>query len=66
MQEAQNISCAIMEKEDKNENEIVSLNAVSIFECVTPEQMAEEQQKDPTLELVYQLVTAGKSQKHQQ
>ena len=33
-----------------NENEIVSsLNAVSIFECVTPEQMAEEQQKDPTL-----------------
>ena len=37
-QEAQNISCAIMEEEDKNENEIVSsLNAVSIFEHVTPE-----------------------------
>ena len=42
-QGAQNISCAIMEEEDKNENEIVSiLNAVSIFEHVTPEQMAEE------------------------
>ena len=60
-QEAQNTSCAIesiIEEEDKNE--IVSnLNAVSIFECVTPEEMVKEQQKDPTLELVYQLVTAG-------
>ena len=65
-QEAQNISCAIMEEEDKNENKIVSsLNAVSTFECVTPEQMAEEQQKDPTLKLVYQLVMAGKKQRHQ-
>ena len=60
-QEAQNISCAIMEQEDENENTIVSsLNAVSTFKHVTPEQLAEEQQKDPTLELVYQLVTAGK------
>ena len=50
-QEAQNISCAIesiIEEGDKNE--IVSnLNAVSIFECVTPEQMAKEQQKDSAL-----------------
>ena len=45
-QEALDISCAIMEEEDKNENEIVSsLNAVSIFKHVTPETMAEEQQK---------------------
>ena len=63
-QEAQNISCTIMEEEDESENKIVSsLNAVSIFEHVTPEQMAEEQQKDPTLKLVYQLVTAGKKPK---
>ena len=39
---------------------------LSIFEHVTPEQMAEEQGRDPTPELVYQLVTAGKSQKHRQ
>ena len=33
------------------ENKIVSsLNAVSTFEHVTPKQMAEEQQKDSTLE----------------
>ena len=63
-QEVQNISCAIMEEEDMNENKIVSsLNAVSTFEHVTPKQMAEEQQKDPTLELVYQLVTAGEKPK---
>ena len=48
----------------RTENEIVSnVNAVSIFEQVTPEKMAEEQQKDPTLKLVYQLVTAGKKPK---
>ena len=48
----------IIEEEDKDE--IVSnLNTVFIFEQVTPKKMAEEQQKDPTLELVYQLVTAG-------
>ena len=63
-QEAQNISYAIMEEEDKNENKIVStLNAVSTFEHVTPEQMAKEQQKVPTLELEYQLVTAGEKPK---
>ena len=63
-QEAQNISCTIMEEVDEIENKIVSnLNAVSTFEHVTPEQMAKKQQKDPTLKLVYQLVTAGKKPK---
>ena len=63
-QGVQDISCAIMEEEDINENEIVSnINAISTFEHVTPKQMAEEQQKDPTLELVYQLVTAGEKPK---
>ena len=53
-----------MEEEDINENKIVSsLNAVSTFEHVTPKQMVEEQQKDSTLELVYQLVTAGEKPK---
>ena len=53
-----------MEEEDINENKIVSsLNAVSTFELVTPKQMTEEQQKDPTLELVYQLVTEGEKPK---
>ena len=42
---------------------VSSLNAVSTFEHVTLEQMAEEQQKDPTLQLVYQLVTAGEKPK---
>ena len=65
-QGVQDVSCAIMEEEDMNDNKIVSsLNAVSTFEHVTPTQMAEEQQKDPTLELVYQLVTAGEKPKHQ-
>ena len=59
-QGVQDISCAIMGVEDMSDNEIVcSLNAVSTFEHMTPKQMSEEQQKDPTLELVYQLVTAG-------
>ena len=63
-QGVQDISCAIMEEEDINEDEIVSnMNAVSTFEHVTPKQMSEEQQKDPTLELVYQLVTAGEKPK---
>ena len=63
-QEVHNISCAIMEEEDMNENKIVSsLNAVSTFEHVTPKQMVEQQQKDPTLKLVYQLVTAGEKPK---
>ena len=47
-----------------SDNGIVSsLNAVSTFEHVTPKQMAEEQQKDPTLGLVYQTVTAGEKPK---
>ena len=63
-QGVQDISCAIMEEEDMNENEIVSsLNAVSTFEHITLKQMSEEQQKDPALELVYQLVTAGEKLK---
>ena len=63
-QEVQDINCAIMEGEDMNEDKIVSsLNTVSTFKHVTPKQMAEEQQKDPTPELVYQLVTAGEKPK---
>ena len=47
-----------------NDNKIVSgVNAVSTFEHVTPKQMAEEQQKDLALKLVYQLVTAGEKLK---
>ena len=53
-QGVQDISCAIMEEEDMSEDKIVSsVNAVSTFEHVTPKQMSEEQQKDPTLKLVY-------------
>ena len=63
-QRVQDVSCAIMEEKDMNDNKIVSsLNAVSTFEHVTPKQMSEEQQKNPTLELVYQLVTAGEKPK---
>ena len=55
-QEAQIIRCAVPPIiEEKNKGELVStLNVVSIFEQVTPEEMAEKQQKDLTLELVYQ------------
>ena len=46
------------------ESKLVSdINAVSTFEHITPEQVSEEQQKDPTLELVYQQVTAGEKPK---
>ena len=63
-QQVQDIGCAIIEEEDINESDIVSeINAVSTFEHITPQQMSEEQQKDPTLELVYQLVTAGEKPK---
>ena len=49
-QGVQDISCAIMEEKDMNEDKIVSsLNAVSTIEHVIPKQMSEEQQKDPTL-----------------
>ena len=67
-QEAQDIICAvqtILEEEDKQEiEEIVSIvDAVSVFGKVTPEEMKEEQQKDPILELVYKQVTAGEKPK---
>ena len=64
-QEAQDISCAVqslVEEEDKEE--IASIvDAVSIFGKVTPEEMKEEQQKDPILKLVYKQVTAGEKLK---
>ena len=70
-QQAQDISCAvqsIVEEEDKQYEEelkeIVSkVNAVSIFGKVSPDEMKEEQQKDPILRLVYKYVTAGKKPK---
>ena len=70
-QEAQDISCAvqsIVEEEDKQYEEklkeIVSkVNAVSIFAKVSPEEMKEEQQKDPILGLVYKQVTASEKPK---
>ena len=50
-QKAQDISCAVQSiVEEEGKEEIVStLNAVSIFRKVTPEEMKEEQQKDPIL-----------------
>ena len=67
-QEAKEISCVvqlIVEEEDKQEiDKIVSeIDAVSVFGKVTPEEMKEEQQKDPILELVYKQVTGGKKLK---
>ena len=67
-QEAQEISCAvqsIVEEEYKQEiDEIVSeVDAVCIFDKVTPGEMKEEQQKDLILKLVYKQVTAGKKPK---
>ena len=67
-QEAQENSCAvqsIVEEEYKQEiDEIVSeVDAVSVFGKVTPEEMKEEQHKDPILELIYKQVTSGKKPK---
>ena len=70
-QEAQDISCAvqtIVEEEDKlyeeELKEVVSkINAVSVFGNISPEDMKEEQQKDPILGLVYKYVTAGEKPK---
>ena len=46
--------------EEEERNEIVSkLKAVSTFEQLIPNEMAEEKHKDPILELVCQYVTAG-------
>ena len=57
-----------MEEEDKqNEEELKEIvsevNAVSIFGKISPEEMKEEQQKDPILRLVYKYVTAGEKPK---
>ena len=59
---------SIIEEEDKQYEEelkeIVSkVNAVSIFGKVSPDEMKEEQQKDPILRLVYKQVTAGEKLK---
>ena len=70
-QQAQDISCAvqsIVDEEDKqNEEELKEIvskvNVVSIFGKVSPEEMKEEQQKDPILRLVYKYVTAGEKPK---
>ena len=70
-QEAQDISCAvqsIIEEEDKEYEEelkeiVCKVNAVSVFGKVSPEEMKEEQQKDPILGLVYKHVTASKKPK---
>ena len=70
-QQAQDISCvvqSIVEEEDKqNEEELKEIvsevNAVSVFGKVSPEEMKEEQQKDPILRLVYKYVTAGEKPK---
>ena len=65
-QKAQDISCvvqSIVEEEDiQNEEELKEIvskvNAVSVFGKVSPEEIKEEQQKDPILGLVYKYVTA--------
>ena len=45
-QGVQDISCALMEKEDMNDNKIVSsLNAVSTFEHVTPKKWQKSSKK---------------------
>ena len=69
-QEAQEISCAvqvIVEEEDKHNSELDGIvseeDAVSVFGKVTPEEMKEEQQKDPIFKLVYKQVTAGEKPK---
>ena len=62
-QEAQDISCVVQSLVEEDKQEIVKIvsvvDAVSIFGKVTPEEMKEEQQKDPILELVYKQFTAG-------
>ena len=69
-QEAQDISCAVQliveeyEQYEEELKEIVSeVNAVSVFGKISPEEMKEEQQKDPILRLVYKQVTAGEKPK---
>ena len=63
--EALSISCAIqpiMEEEDAEEIQGM-LNSVSVLNQVTPEDMEEEQKRDPVLGLVCQYVTAGENLK---
>ena len=63
--EAQAISCAIepiMEEKDAEEMKEM-LNSVSVLNQVTPEDMAEEQKKDPILSIVCQYDTAGEKLK---
>ena len=58
--EAHSISCAIqpvIEEEDVEEIEGM-LNSVSVLNCVTPEDMAEEEKKDPILRLVCPYIRA--------
>ena len=70
-QEAQDISGVVQsiveeeyEQYEEELKEIVSeVNAVSIFGKVSPEEMKEEQQKDPILRLVYKQVTASEKLK---
>ena len=69
-QEAQDICCAvqsIVEEEDKlyeELKEVVSeVNAISVFGKISPQEMKEEQQKDPILGLVYKCVTASEKPK---
>ena len=59
---------SIVEEENKQYEEelkeIVSkVNVVSMFGKVSPDEMKEEQQKDPILGLVYKYVTVGKKPK---
>ena len=42
---------------------VSKVNAVSVFGKISPEEMKEEQQKDPILRLVYKYVTAGEKPK---
>ena len=59
--EAQNISCAsqsIIEEEAKAEI-IDMFNFISVFDQVTPEDIAKKQQKDLILKIVCQHVTVG-------
>ena len=61
--EALSISCAIqpiLEEKDAEEIEGM-LNSVSVLDQVTPEDVAEEQKKDPILQLVCLYVAAGKN-----
>ena len=62
--EAQAISCMIEPIMEEDAEEIKGiLNSVSVLNQVTPEDVAEEQKKDPILSMVCQYVTAGEKLK---